>query len=121
MLVKRPAAHRKTTSDLLGTTLQSQQGTGLFFNPKRHRERIATLLGTFNRQLTGLLWAEARRPCIATQLADDRGLVVSDQTGDLHNAVLGFHKAGTLVSFDLAELFVIHRATWICRSGSLER
>jgi hypothetical protein len=38
----------------------------------------------------------------------------------LRDAVLGFHKAGNLVSFNLAEVFVIHRATSTCRSGSLE-
>jgi hypothetical protein len=42
----------------------------------------------------------------------DGGLVASDQAGDLSDAVLGFHKAGNLVSFNLAGVFAIHRATW---------
>ena len=45
----------------------------------------------------------------------DRGLVASDQARDLCDAVLGFHKAGNLVSFNLAEVFVIHWATSSCR------
>ena len=120
VLVKRLVAHRQTASDLLGAPLQAQQGTGLLFHPGRYRAGVATLLGTFNRQLTGLLSAVATRACIAAQLAADRGLVASNQTGDLRDAVLGFHKAGNLVSFNLAEVFVIHRATSTCRSGSLE-
>jgi hypothetical protein len=39
----------------------------------------------------------------------------------LRDVVLGFHKAVNLISFDLAEVFVIHRAIATCRSGSPER
>ena len=120
MLVKRLVAHWQTACDLLGAPLQSQQRTGLFLYPGCHRIRIATLLGTFNRQFAGLLWTVAPRAGIAAQLATDHGLVTSDQAGDLRDAVLGLHKAGNLVSFNLAEVFVIHRATSTCRSGSLK-
>jgi hypothetical protein len=34
--------------------------------------------------------------------------------------VLGFHKSVNLISFNLAEVVVIHRATSTCRSESLE-
>jgi hypothetical protein len=40
-------------------------------------------------------------------LPDDRGLAMSNQTGNL-------------VSFNLAEVFVTHRATSTCRSGGLQ-
>ena len=62
----------------------------------------------------------ASTPGIATQLATDSGLVASKQSGNLRDVVLGFHKAVNLISFNLAEVFVIHRATSTCRSGSLE-
>jgi hypothetical protein len=39
---------------------------------------------------------------------------------NLRDVVLGIHKAVNLISFNLAEVFVIHRATSTCRSGSLE-
>jgi hypothetical protein len=39
---------------------------------------------------------------------------------NLRDVVLGFHKAVNLISFNLAEVFVIHRATSTCRSRSLE-
>jgi hypothetical protein len=51
---------------------------------------------------------------------DDRGLVSSKQSGNLRDFELGFYKAVTLISFNLAGVFVIHRATSTCRSGSLE-
>ena len=57
---------------------------------------------------------------IAAQLAADLGLVASDQAGNLRHAVLGLHKASNLASFYLVEVFVIHRASSTCRSGSLE-
>jgi hypothetical protein len=69
-----------------------------------------------------LLALEGRaRAGIAAQLSYDRELKTSDKTGDLHDNLLGdLHKAGNLVSLNLAEVFVIHRATSTCRSRSLE-
>jgi hypothetical protein len=107
VLVKRLVAHCQTASDLLGAPLQAQQGTGLFFHLGRYPVRIATLLGALNRQFAGLLGAVASRASITAQIAADRGLVASDQTGDLRGAVLGVHKAGNLVSFNLAEVFLV--------------
>jgi len=120
MLVKRLLTHSQTGSDLRGTPLQSQQAIGLFFHQGRHRGRSTTFTRAFNRQFAGLLGAVAARACITTRLAADRELVASDQTGDLHDAVLSFHKAGNVVSFNLAEVFVIHRPTSACRSVSVE-
>ena len=92
----------------------------MFFDPGRRLVRIATLLGAPNRQFVGLLGATAARAFVTAQLAADRGLVASDRTSDLRDAVLGFHKAGKLVSFNLAEVFITQRVTSTCRSGSLE-
>ena len=89
MLVKRLVVHWQTACDLLGAPPQSQQGTGLFFHSEYRRVRIATLLGAFNRQFSGLLWPVSPRAYIAAQLAADRGLVASDQTGDLRDAMQG--------------------------------
>ncbi len=120
MLVKRLIAQRQLAGDLFGAQLHPQQGCSLFLDPGFYRVRIAAVLGAFNRPFTGLLWSLPTRADIAAQLAADRGLVTSNQAGDLRDAVLGFHKAGNLVSFNLAGLFVIHRATSTCRTGSLE-
>ena len=89
--------------------LQSRQGTGMFFHQWRQRARIATLLGMSHRQFTGLLQTVTARACVAARLAADRGLMASNQAGDLRDVVLGFHKSGNLVSFNLTEVFVIHR------------
>jgi hypothetical protein len=39
--------------------------------------------------------------------------------GNLRDVMMGFHRAVNLIYFDLAEVFVIHRATSTFRSGSL--
>ena len=84
------------------------------------RAGIAARLGAFAVKFTGLVGSVASTPGIAAQLATDRGLVASRRSGNLRDVVLGFHKAVNLISFNLAEVFVIHRATSTCRSGSLE-
>ena len=72
------------------------------------------------RQVHRLVGSAAATPGIAVQLATVRGLASSKQLGNLRDVVLGFHKAVNLLSFNLAEVFVIHRATSTCMSGSLE-
>jgi len=57
-------------------------------------------------------------PGIAAQLATDRGIVASKQSGKLPDVVLSFHQAINLISFNLAGVFEIHRATSTYRSGS---
>ena len=84
------------------------------------RGGAAARFGAFAGKFTTLFGFIATTPCIATQLATDRGLVSSKQSGKLSDVVLGFHKAVSLISFNLAEVFVTHRATSTCRSGSLE-
>jgi len=74
----------------------------------------------FAGNFTGLCGSVASTHGITAQLATDRGLVASKQLGNLCDVVLGFHKAVNLISFNLAEVFVIHRATSTCRFGSLE-
>jgi len=55
---------------------------------------------------------------IAVQLPTDRGLIASKQSGNLRDVVLGCHKEGNLVSFNLAEVFTVRKATTTCRSIS---
>jgi len=83
-------------------------------------DNVASALQRFiNLQLTVSLEPVAPRTRIATQLAAHRGLVASEQAGDLRDVVLGIHKAGNPVSFNSADVFAVHRATLTCRSGSL--
>ena len=121
LLVKHVVFHGQRDCDLLGAPMQSQQGNGLFFHPECWSTVIATLLRAYKRQFTGLIRAIPARPCIAAQLAADRGLVASDQAGDLSVTVLGgIYKAANLVFFNLAKVFVIHRANSTCRFRNLQ-
>ena len=120
MQVQRFMAHWQLAGDLLGAPLKPQQRTGLLFHPWRKRAGVAARLRAFTGKFTGLFSSVASTPGITSQLATDRGLVSSKQLRNLRDVVLGFHKAVNLISFNLAEVFVIHRATSTCRSGSLE-
>jgi hypothetical protein len=113
-------AHWQFAGDLLGTPLQPQKLAGLLFHPGRKRAGVTARFRAFAGKFTSLFSFIASTPNITVQLATDRGLVASKQLGNLRDVVLGFHKAVNLISFNLAEVFVIHRATSTCRSGSLE-
>ena len=90
------------------------------FYTGRKRVGVTARFGTFAGKFTSLFGFIASTTGIAAQLATDRGLVSSKQLRNLSDVVLGFHKAVNLISFNLVEVFVIHRATSTCRSGSLE-
>ena len=120
MQVQRFMAHWQLAGDLLGAPLKPQQRTGLLFHPWRKRVGVAAQFRAFAGKFTGLFGSVASTPGITTQLATDHELASFNQLGNLRDVVLGFHKTGNLVSFNLAEVFVIHQATSTCRSGSLE-
>ena len=120
ILVDRLVAHRQLASDLFRAPLQLQQRSGLRLHPRRHQRGIATALCTLTRQLTGLFRPVATAARIATQLATDRGLAAAEQVCNLCDVVSGFHKAVNLISFNLAEVFVVQLATSTCRSRNLE-
>lgn len=120
MQVKRFMAQWQFAGDLLWAPLQPQKLAGLLFHPGRKRAGVTARFRAFAGKFTGLFGSVASTPGIAAQLATDRGLVASKQSGNLRDVVLGFHKAVNLISFNLAEVFVIYRATSTCRSGSLE-
>ena len=120
MQVQGFMAHWQLAGDLLGASLQLQQRIGLLFHPGRKRAGVTAQFRAFVGKFTGLFSSVASTPGIATQLATDHELASFNQLGNLRDVVLGFHKTGNLVSFNLAEVFVIHQATSTCRSGSLE-
>ena len=90
MLVKRLESHWQTVRVPLRAPQQSQVGMAFSFYPRYYSARIVTL----QRTLNGLLWAIAGRAFIAAQFAADRGPVACHQSGDLRDAVPGFHVAG---------------------------
>ena len=112
--------HRQLARDLLRTPLQTQQNIRLTLDPWLNLSSIATALRAMQSKLTGLLGAIATAAFIAAKLTADRGLVAPKLISNLRDGLIGFHEAVNLISFDLAEVFVIHRATSTGRSRSLE-
>ena len=120
VLVKRFMAYRQLACYLLRAPLQLQQRIDLLLHAGCNGAGVATRFRALECQFTSLLGTVPTKACIATQFTTNRGLVSSKQFGNLRDGVLGFHEAVNLISFNLAEVFVIHRATSTCRSGSLE-
>lgn len=109
--VKRLMAHGQLAGNLLRTPLQLEKYIGLLFHSRRKRAGVAARFRALSSQFTGLLGSISPTASVTMQLATDRGLVASKQYSNLRDVVLGFHKAVNLISFNLAEVFVIHRAT----------
>ena len=116
MLIKGLMADVQLGRNLLGTPLHAQQGIGFIFNPRRYHACVEAVLVALNRQLTCFLWTIPVRADIVMQLAANPRHVKSDQAGVWRDDMLNFHKADILVSFNLACMFVIHRANSTCRS-----
>ena len=109
MLINGFMADGQLRGNLLGALLNAQQSTGSFTYPWLNSWSIATVLRSIGRHLSSLLGAVTQRASIATQLPADGGLVPIQQLGDLRLIVSGFHEGVNLISFSLAELFVIHK------------
>ena len=108
MLVKRLMTDWQFASDLLRTPLQAQQIGRLLANPGGHTSRVSALLRSLGRQITGLLGPIAFKPAVARKLPADGRFVSIQQLGNLSLIVSGFHKGVDLISFHLAEMFVVH-------------
>ena len=63
---------------------------------------------SLGRKLTGLLGPIAFKPTIARKLPADGRFVSLKQLGDLGLIVSHFYKGLDLISFNLAEMFVVH-------------
>ena len=59
-------------------------------------------------KFAGLFGAIAFAPAVPDQLAANGGLAPIEQPGNLGLIVSGFHEGVNLISFGLAEVFVIH-------------
>ena len=108
MLVKRLMADWQLACNLLRAPLQAQQICGLLAHPGGHSSSVSAFLRSLGRQLTGLLGPIAFKPAIARKLPADGRFVSIKQLGDLSLIVSGFHKGVDLISFNLAEMFVVH-------------
>ena len=80
------------------------------------RVGVAARFRAFAGKLTGFFGSVVSTPGIATYIATERELVTSKRSGNLRDVVLDFYKAVNLISFNLAEVFVINWVSSTCRS-----
>ena len=100
--------HGQLARNLLRTPLQSEQYVRLAHDPRLDFTCIATALEARQRQPTGLIGSIATAAFVAAKLTADRGIVAPKLLSNLCDGLIGFHEAVNLISFDLAEVFVIH-------------
>ncbi len=100
--------HGQLARNLLRTPLQSEQHVRLAHDPRLDFTCIATALEARQRQPTGLIGSIATAAFVAAKLTADRGIVAPKLLSNLCDGLIGFHEAVNLISFDLAEVFVIH-------------
>ena len=120
MPVKRLMADWQLASNLLRAPLQFKQAGGLLSHPRWHGGSVPALLRTLGRNCTGLLWPVAFKAPIARNLPADGRFVSIKQLGDLSLIVSGFHKGVDLISFNLAEMFVVHGQLRLAGQEALE-
>ncbi len=107
-LIKRFMAHWQFSNDLLRAPLHTEQVLGLLDHPARHSSGVSALLAALGGQFAGFLGAVPFKSTV-TRMRSAVGRFVSiQQLGYLRLTVYGVHKSVDLISFHLAELFVIH-------------
>jgi hypothetical protein len=119
MLVKRLMADRQLEGDLLGIPLQTQQSTGFFTKPRLNSWGVATTLYSLYRELTGFLRARAPRTSGVIQFTSHGGPVPIQQLGYLSSIVTCFNDSVNLISFSLAEVFVLPKQLRLAGQGPL--
>jgi hypothetical protein len=120
-LLERLMDHLQIAGDPFGAALQpQQQGFSKLLYARFHHVCIAAALGAqlpYHR--LALDCTRESRYCSSAR-GGDSGIVMPNQAGDLRDAVQGYDETGTLLTFDLAEMFWIHWAATTCRAGILE-
>ncbi len=106
--------------DLLRTPLQTKQYIQLAHGPRLNRTRTATAMKANQRPLTRLIGLIAITAFVASKFAADRAFMAPKLLSNLCDALIGFHDGVTPISFDLAKVFVIHRASSTGQSRRLE-
>ena len=120
MLAQGVMTYWQLTVELLGPPHQAKQGIGLLLHPGRYRVGIATVLRSFNRQFTGLLWTAPARAGIKTPFPAYGEPMPIQQFGFLRLIVWGFHEGANLISFSLAEMFVGHKQLLVLGQKALD-
>jgi hypothetical protein len=108
MLVKRFITSWQFACNLIRAQVQLNQVAGLLRHPGWHGRSIPALLRTLSQEHAGLIWPVAFKATIARKLPTDGRFVSIKQLGDVSLIVSCFHKCVGQISFNLAEMFVVH-------------
>jgi hypothetical protein len=98
----------KYASNLFGAPLYRKQTGGLRSHPRWLRGKVPTIFRTLARNFNGLFWPFAFKAPNARKIPAYGRFVSIQQLGALSLIVSGSHKGEDLLSFNLAELFVVH-------------
>ncbi len=108
MLIKRLMADWQLACNLPRPPLQFKKEGGILSHPGQHCFSVPAFLRTLGRSCAGLLWPVTIKAPIARKLPADGRFVSIQQLANLSLIVSGFHKGLDLISFNLAEMFVVH-------------
>ena len=112
-------AHWQLAGDLHGSPLGPQQRTGSNFHPGRKRAEVKARFRASAGEFKGLFGYKGSTTPVATQFETNRGLVAFKQSADERDVELGFLNAVNLISLNLAEVFLTHRATRLAGLATL--
>jgi hypothetical protein len=110
MLVKRFRTDGQSASNLFrAPPLQLKQTGRILSHPRRYGGSFSALLRTLGHNCTGLLRPVAFRASIVRNFFASYRFVSIKQLSDLGLIVPGFYKGVDRISFNLAEMFIVHR------------
>jgi hypothetical protein len=108
-LVKRLVAYWQLLCNLFRAPLQLDQFRGLLFNPRLYVVRVTSAFRALFDYFTSLFVTTDTKLNITIEFSADRRLVAPKYFGNLRDCFLDFHKAGNLISLNLAEICVFTR------------
>lgn len=108
MLVKRRMSDGQLRRDLLRTPLNAQQIASFFAYPRHNYWSFATSFRPLSSKFAGLLGAITLCTAVTGKLTTNAGLMSLKHLGSLGLVVSDLHEGVNLISFGIAEVFVVH-------------
>ena len=108
MLVKHFITDRQFACHLLRAPLQLKQAAGLLRHSGWHGSSVLALLRTLSQERAGFLWPVAFQAPIMRKLPTDGRFVSIKELGDLSLTASCFHNCVGPISFNFADIFVVH-------------
>ncbi len=103
-------ANREVIGDLLGAPLQSKKPSNCLPDFRRDARRISAAVQSLFTQMVGLPGPISSRARAPRQLSADSRFVTPQYMGALGLFMSGFHQCMDLITIDLAEVCIGHRA-----------